>query len=300
MLGALEVVRSLNDLNIRTRRPIEVANWTNEEGSRYAPAIFVGRVRRRVRQRIRLCAKDSEGKALGDELERIGFKGEEKVGKHPVHAFFELHIEQGPILEDELIDVGVVTHGQGQRWYEIRLTGFESHAGSTPMPRSKDALLGAARIVELVNAIGLSKAPLAMSTVGMLNAYPNSRNVIPGEVFMTCEFRHPDDATLSEMDAALTQGVEAIANKIGLTCDLKQIFYYPPVPFDMAASRRCAARPSISAIRIATSSPALAMTPAIWRGLRRRRWCSRPASTGSATMKARTSSRIGRRPAPMC
>ena len=134
---------------------------------------------------------------------RIGFKGEEPVGKHPVHAFFELHIEQGPILEDESIDVGVVTHGQGQRWYEIRLTGFESHAGSTPMPRRKDALLGAARIVELVNPIGLSKAPLAISTVGMLNPYPNSRNVIPGEVFMTCEFRHPDDATLSEMDAAL-------------------------------------------------------------------------------------------------
>ena len=100
---------------------------------------------------------DAEGKALGDELKRIGFKGDEPVGGHPVHAFFELHIEQGPILEDESIDVGVVTHGQGQRWYEIRLTGFESHAGSTPMPRRKDALLGAARIVELVNAIGLPR-----------------------------------------------------------------------------------------------------------------------------------------------
>ena len=144
-------------------------------------------------------------------MQRIGFKGEEPVGGRPVHAFFELHIEQGPILEDENLDVGVVTHGQGQRWYEIRLTGFESHAGSTPMPRRKDALLGAARIVELVNAIGLSKAPLGVSTVGMLNPYPNSRNVIPGEVFMTCEFRHPDDETLSAMDAALSEGVEEIA-----------------------------------------------------------------------------------------
>ncbi len=160
-----------------------------------------------------------------------------------MHAFFELHIEQGPILEDESIDVGVVTHGQGQRWYEIRLTGFESHAGSTPMPRRKDALLGAARIVELVNKIGLSKAPLGVSTVGMLNPYPNSRNVIPGEVFMTCEFRHPDDATLSEMDAALREGVKAIAEKIGLSYDLKQVFYYAPVPFDQAcveAVRRAA------------------------------------------------------------
>src|SRR3984957_6880552 len=244
VLGALEVVRSLNDLNIRTRRPIEVANWTNEEGSRYAPAMISSGVFAGVyTKEFAYACKDAEGKALGDELERIGFKGEEPVGKHPVHAFFELHIEQGPILEDESIDVGVVTHGQGQRWYEIRLTGFESHAGSTPMPRRKDALLGAARIVELVNAIGLSKAPLGVSTVGMLNPYPNSRNVIPGEVFMTCEFRHPDDKTLSEMDAALREGVESITKKIGLTCDLKQIVYYPPVPFDpgcVEAVRRAA------------------------------------------------------------
>ena len=244
VLGALEIVRSLNDLNIKTRRPIEVANWTNEEGSRYAPAMIASGVFAGVYDKEFAYSRlDGDGKGLGDELKRIGFMGREPVGAHQVHAFFELHIEQGPILEDELIDVGVVTHGQGQRWYEIRLTGFESHAGSTPMPRRKDALLGAARIVELVNAIGLSKAPLGVSTVGMLNPYPNSRNVIPGEVFMTCEFRHPIDATLSEMDAALRTGVEAIADKIGLTYDLKQIFYYPPVAFDagcVGAVRRAA------------------------------------------------------------
>ena len=244
VLGALEVVRSLNDLNIRTRRPIEVANWTNEEGSRYAPAmissgVFAGA----YDKEFAYSRVDGEGKKLGDELMRIGFKGDEPVGAHPVHAFFELHIEQGPILDDKSIDVGVVTHGQGQRWYEIRLTGFESHAGSTPMPRRKDALLGAARIVELVNKVGLSKAPLGVSTVGMLNPYPNSRNVIPGEVFMTCEFRHPDDATLSEMDGALHEGVKAIVEKIGLAYDLKQVFYYAPVPFDpgcVEAVRRAA------------------------------------------------------------
>ena len=244
VLGALEVVRSLNDLNIRTRRPIEVANWTNEEGSRYAPAMIASGVFAGVYDKeFAYSLADGEGKRLGDELKRIGFMGREPVGAHPVHAFFELHIEQGPILEDELIDVGVVTHGQGQRWYEIRLTGFESHAGSTPMPRRKDALLGAARIVELVNAIGLSKTPLGVSTVGMLNPYPNSRNVIPGEVFMTCEFRHPIDAILSEMDAALHEGVKSIATKIGLTYDLKQVFYYAPVAFDpgcVEAVRRAA------------------------------------------------------------
>ncbi|MBV9288476.1 MAG: hydantoinase/carbamoylase family amidase, partial [Hyphomicrobiales bacterium] len=151
VLGALEVVRSLNDLRIKTRRPIEVANWTNEEGSRYAPAMISSGVFAGAYDKDFAYSRlDGDGKALGDELKRIGFMGEEKVGGRPVHAFFELHIEQGPILEAEDIEVGVVTHGQGQRWYEVRLTGFESHAGSTPMPRRKDALLGAARIVELV------------------------------------------------------------------------------------------------------------------------------------------------------
>ena len=244
VLGALEVVRSLNDLNIKTRRPIVVANWTNEEGSRFAPAmvssgVFAGA----YTQEFAYSRTDADGLTLGAELERIGFKGEKKVGGWPIHASFELHIEQGPILEDENIEVGVVTHGQGQRWYEIRLTGFESHAGSTPMARRKDALLGAARIVELVNKIGLSQAPLAMATVGMLNPYPNSRNVIPGEVFMTSEFRHPQDATLAQMDAALKAGIAEIAGKIGLTYDIKQVFDYPAVPFDagcVAAVRNAA------------------------------------------------------------
>jgi beta-ureidopropionase / N-carbamoyl-L-amino-acid hydrolase len=235
VLGALEVVRSLNDLNIKTRRPIVVANWTNEEGSRYAPAMVSSGVFAGVYSKEFAYSRvDADGKTLGDELARIGFKGAKPVGGWPIHASFELHIEQGPILEDENIDVGIVTHGQGQRWYEIRLTGFESHAGSTPMPRRKDALVGAARIVELVNKIGLGKAPLGVSTCGMLNTYPNSRNVIPGEVFMTCEFRHPIDATLSDMDAQLRAGVEEICAKIGLTCDLKQVFYYAPVEFDKA------------------------------------------------------------------
>jgi N-carbamoyl-L-amino-acid hydrolase len=233
VLGALEVIRSLNDLNVRTRHPIEIANWTNEEGSRFAPAMVSSGVFAGVfTKEYAYSREDSEGKKLGDELERIGFKGPEKIGGRPIHAFFELHIEQGPILEDESVDIGVVTHGQGQRWYEIRLNGFESHAGSTPMPRRKDALVGAARIVLLVQSIGLANAPLAVSTCGMLNPYPNSRNVIPGEVFLTCEFRHPIDATLSQMDAALRDGVAKIVSESGLGVDLKEVFYYPPVAFD--------------------------------------------------------------------
>ena len=246
VLGALEVVRTLKDLNIRTRHPVEIANWTNEEGSRYAPAMVSSGVFAGVyTEEFAYSRVDSEGKTLGDELKRIGFQGDRPVGGRPFHAFFELHIEQGPILEDENVDIGVVTHGQGQRWYEITLTGFESHAGSTPMPTRKDALLGAARVVELVNRIGLANPPNAVATVGMLNPYPNSRNVIPGQVWMTVDFRHPDDGVLAGMDKALREGVAEICAGIGLTQETQQIFYYPPVAFEescVAAVREAATK----------------------------------------------------------
>ncbi|MDX7949902.1 Zn-dependent hydrolase [Lichenihabitans sp. Uapishka_5] len=233
VLGALEVIRTLDDLKIKTRRPIEIANWTNEEGSRFAPAmissgVFAGAYTRDFAYGL----TDADGLRFGDELERIGFKGSEPVGERPVHAFFELHIEQGPILEDEAVEIGVVTHGQGQRWFEVVLTGFESHAGSTPMPRRRDALLGAARVVELVNGLGLAHPPLAVATCGMLNPYPNSRNVIPGQVFLTCEFRHPEAATLDAMEHDLRDGIARIAAATKLEAEVKKVFDYPPVPFD--------------------------------------------------------------------
>ena len=232
VLGALEAVRSMNDAGIATRHPIEIANWTNEEGSRFAPAmvasgVFAGAYTLDYAFDLR----DRDGLRFGDELERIGFKGSEPVGK-PVRAFFELHIEQGPILEAEGCTIGVVTHGQGQRWFEVTLTGFESHAGSTPMPRRRDALLGAARIVQLVNEIGLSHPPLAVSTAGMLNVHPGSRNVIPGKVFMTCEFRHPDNDVLDAMEGTLRQGIARVAREGGLEPAVERVFAYPPVPFD--------------------------------------------------------------------
>jgi N-carbamoyl-L-amino-acid hydrolase len=250
VLGALEVMRSLNDLNIRTRHPIEVANWTNEEGSRFAPAmvasgVFAGAYKLDDAYGL----TDRDGLKLGDELERIGFKGDAPVGGRDIHAFFELHIEQGPILEDEGVDIGVVTHGQGQRWYEVTLTGFESHAGSTPMPRRRDALVGAARVVELVNRIGLAHPPLAVATTGMLNPHPNSRNVIPGEVFLTCEFRHPDDAVLTVMDRALRDGIAEIAAAAKLEAKIEQVFSYAAVAFDpgcVGAVRRAAERCGLS------------------------------------------------------
>jgi len=232
VLSGLEVIRTLNDQNIKTKHPIEATIWTNEEGSRFAPAMVASGVFAGVFDlEYGLSRADQEGKTMGQELARIGYAGTEPMGK-PVHAFFEVHIEQGPILEEEGLPIGVVTHGQGQRWYEVTLTGVESHAGPTPMNRRKDALLGAARVVELVNKIGLDHAPVACATVGMVNVFPNSRNVIPGRVFLTIDIRHPEDAVLTKMDAAVRSGVEEIAKKIGLGVDLKQIFYYAPVPFD--------------------------------------------------------------------
>lgn len=251
VLAGLEVVRTLNDLDIETEHPVEVAVWTNEEGSRFAPAmvasgVFAGA----FTLDYGLSRADADGLTMGEELARIGYAGEEEVGGRPVHAFFETHIEQGPILEAEEKTIGVVTHAQGQRWYELTLTGVESHAGPTPMNRRKDALLGAARIVDLVNRVGLDNAPAACATVGMLNVYPNSRNVIPGSTWLTIDFRHPDDEVLAGMDAAMRAGVEKICGDIGLTFELEQIFYYKPIAFEescVAAVRKGASECGYSA-----------------------------------------------------
>ena len=214
VLGGLEVIRSLNDHGIETEHPVEVVIWTNEEGSRFAPAMVASGVFAGVfTLDYGLSRKDVDGKTIGEELKRIGYAGDLPCGGRPLHAAFELHIEQGPILEAEQKTIGVVTDAQGQRWYEITLTGQEAHAGPTPMPRRRDALLGAARVVELVNRIGLDNAPFGCATVGMMQVYPNSRNVIPGRVFFTVDFRHPDDAVLAKMDAALRQGVADITKR---------------------------------------------------------------------------------------
>jgi N-carbamoyl-L-amino-acid hydrolase len=250
VMAALEVVRTLNDLDVRTKHPIEVAMWTNEEGSRFAPAMVASGVFAGVfTLREGLAGKDVDGKVFGEELDRIGYAGPAPVGGRPVHAFFELHIEQGPILEEEGIDIGVVTAANGQKWYEITLTGVESHAGPTPMNRRKDALLGAARIVELVNAIGHEHDPAACATVGMIQAHPNSRNVIPGRVFLTVDFRHPDAEKLGSMDRKLKDGLDRIAANCGLTYEMKMVADFAPQPFDATcvdAVRRAAQRLGLS------------------------------------------------------
>lgn len=232
VLSGLEVIRALNDANVKTEAPIEVSAWTNEEGSRFAPAMVSSGVFAKVFDlEYGLSRADLDGKTMGEELKRIGYAGEAPVGK-PVKAFFEAHIEQGPILENEDKTIGVVTDAQGQRWYECTFTGQEAHAGPTPMTTRRDALVGAARVVDAVNRIGLEHGPLACATVGLVNVYPNSRNTIPGRVFFAIDLRHPDDATLSTMDREVRAEIAKVAEQLKLETELEEIWYSPPVHFD--------------------------------------------------------------------
>ncbi len=245
VLGALEVVRTLNDLGIKTKHPIEVVNWTNEEGTRFAPAMLASGVFAGAHTQDWAYARtDTEGKSVGEELERIGFKGDEPVGQRPLHAYYELHIEQGPILEDEEMDVGVVFKGQGLRWIQMTVTGKESHTGSTPMPKRKNALLAASRILEVVNQTALDHAPYAVGAVGMLDVWPNSRNIIPGKCEFCIDIRSPEPATLKAMDERIRSEAQRIVDDMGLTIEIEQIGAFEPVDFDPAlvASVRNAAK----------------------------------------------------------
>jgi len=233
VLGGLEIIRTLNDLGIKTRHPIEVVNWTNEEGTRFAPAMLASGVFAGViDQEFAYGRQDAEGLTFGDELERIGFKGKEKAGDRKLRAFFELHIEQGPILEDEGLDIGVVGHGQGLWWLQVTLTGKESHTGSTPMPSRKNAGLGMARITDLVHTIAMANQPAAVGAIGHCDVYPNSRNVIPGKVVFTIDFRSPDQGILDAMKARLEAEAPKIAAELGLGIEIEIAGHFDPVTFD--------------------------------------------------------------------
>ncbi|WP_310633131.1 Zn-dependent hydrolase [Paraburkholderia sp.] len=232
VLGGLEVLRALNDANVQTERPVEVVVWTNEEGSRFAPAMIASGVYAGVYPLdYGLSRSDASGTTIGEALAQIGYAGDAPVGGTPVHAAYELHIEQGAILERSGKTIGVVTAGQGQRWYEIELEGVDAHAGTTPMDLRRDALVGAARVITFVSALGRSYAPHGRATVGMIEAKPNSRNTVPGRCFFTVEFRHPESATLAEMDAKLREELARIAHEEQLGHRIEQIFDYAPVPF---------------------------------------------------------------------
>ena len=233
VLGGLEVIRSLNDLDVKTKHPIVVTNFTNEEGTRYAPAMLSSGVFAGVHaQDWAYDRVDAEGKSFGDELKRIGWCGDEEVGTRKIHAFFELHIEQGPILESEGNDIGVVTHGQGLSWTQVTIIGKDSHTGSTPMPMRKNAGLGMARILEKVDNIAWSHKPHAVGAAGHIDVYPNSRNVIPGKVVFTVDFRSPNLEVIESMEERLHTEGQKIADEMDLEILFEKVGGFNPVTFD--------------------------------------------------------------------
>lgn len=235
VLAGLEVIRSLNDAKIETLRPIEASIWTNEEGSRFAPAMVASGIFGGVFELdYGLSRPDLDGKTMGEELARIGYAGDEPVGGRPIHAFFEAHIEQGPILEHDKKQIGIVQGGLGQRWMEVTMIGVESHAGPTPMRIRKDAMVGAASVITAVNKIGNSYQH-ACATVGLVQCMPNSRNTIPGKVFFTIDLRHNEDEILSKMAAEAKDACEKASKENGLILEYKEIWYLPPTHF----SRDC-------------------------------------------------------------
>ena len=235
VLAGLEVIRTLNDLKMETLRPIEASIWTNEEGSRFAPAMVSSGIFGGVFDlEYGLSRPDLDGKTMGQELARIGYAGPEPVGGRPIHAFFEAHIEQGPILEHDKKQIGIVQGGLGQRWMEVTMIGVESHAGPTPMRIRKDAMVGASAVITAVNKIGNSYQH-ACATVGLVQCMPNSRNTIPGKVFFTIDLRHNEDETLSKMASEAKEACEKASKENGLKLEYKEIWYLPPTHF----SRDC-------------------------------------------------------------
>ncbi|MDP9504410.1 Zn-dependent hydrolase [Pseudomonas protegens] len=235
VMAGLEVIRTLNDLGLETQAPIEVVVWTNEEGSRFPPCmmgsgVFAGK----FDLAETLAKQDEQGLSVGAELRRIGYAGPRAVLGHPVGAYFEAHIEQGPVLEDRQTTIGVVMGCLGQKWFDLTLSGVEAHAGPTPMHLRKDSLVGAAQVVSAVNRIAHAHQPHACGTVGCLNLHPGSRNVIPGQVQMTLDLRHLHADRLQAMVDEVRQVIEDSCRQHGLSFELTATADFPPLDFDPA------------------------------------------------------------------
>ncbi len=244
VLAGLEVVRTLNDHGIRTEAPIEVAWWTNEEGSRFVPVMMgSGVFAKAFTLEHAYAAKDSEGRSVKDELQRIGYIGSEEPGAHPIGSYFETHIEQGPVLEDHDKTIGVVTGVLGIRWYDCSVTGMEAHAGPTPMALRRDALQVAAALMQQVVACAHRHPPHGRGTVGMVQVHPNSRNVIPGQVKFSIDLRNASDALCDAMDADIRAAAAKLSADSGLPIGIEPVSAYPAQPFHadcMAAVQRAA------------------------------------------------------------
>jgi len=242
VLAGLEVMRTLNDAGLATRAPLEVAAWTNEEGSRFVPTMMGSGVFAGVHTLAHaLAQRDRDGVTVGEALQRIGYAGDAPA--HPIAAYFEAHIEQGPVLEATRTTIGVVRGALGQRWFDILVTGQDAHAGPTPMETRQDALLAACRLALDVNRIATTFPDYARGTVGFMQVKPNSRNVVPGEVCLTVDFRNARDATLSGMVEELGRSIERIERECRVAVESNEVVYFPPSEFasDLVASVREAA-----------------------------------------------------------
>ncbi len=233
VLAGLEVLRRLDDLQIRTRKPLEVAVWTNEEGARFTPAMFGSAVFTGVMPlEAALAVRDAAGISVAEALQRTGYAGQRPLGG-PVDAYFEAHIEQGPILEDNAKSIGVVSGGQAIRWLDVQVEGMAAHAGTTPMPLRKDALYGAAQMILAVETLAADFAPQGLTTVGELSIAKSSRNTIPGVVQFTVDLRHHQDQQIAAMEQQLRERLEAIAHQRGLRVSVSPHWVSPATPFDV-------------------------------------------------------------------
>lgn len=231
VMGALEVMRTLNDLGVTTRRPLEIVNWTNEEGVRFEPAMMCsGAVAGRFTADYVHGRSDRDGERFGDELARIGYQGERRDRPGPAAAYLELHVEQGPVLEDADIPVGVVEGIVGIAWHEVTIEGHADHAGPSPMPLRRDALVAAARIITAVDELARS-VDGAVGTVGRIAAEPNVINTIPGKVTMSVDLRHPEPATLDRLSAELERLTREVSSASGMTVGLDRFWTSEPTPF---------------------------------------------------------------------
>ena len=254
VLAGLEVIRTLNDHSIQTEAPLEVTVWTNEEGSRFAPSMIASGVfGGKFNAEEALAISDSAGRTIGEELERIGYAGDIPCGGRKFEAFFEAHIEQGPILEAEDKVIGIVTGAQGQRWFDVTLIGQDSHAGTTPMLMRRDALFGMAHIVNGIEDLVMEYAPEAVGTVGEVFVTPNSRNTVPGRVDFTIDIRHPDADILKNMHHRIDSILKGVAARYKLELDARNTSMVPAINFDPScinAVERAAAELDLPARKI--------------------------------------------------
>jgi N-carbamoyl-L-amino-acid hydrolase len=233
VLAGLEVIRSLNDLGITTEAPVELVNWTDEEGSRFGHSLMGSGVwSGAVPIEHAYGFTDTEGVTVGKAIDAIGYRGPEPAEAFPADSYFELHIEQGPILERNAEQIGIVTGAQAMVWYDAVATGQDSHAGTTPPSARKDALVCAARVIDLVDRMMRARGEDGRGTVGQLLVSPNSRNVIPGEVRFSVEFRHPSDAEIDRLDAQFPREAGFIARDCGVKLEIERVFKNPAQPFD--------------------------------------------------------------------